>query len=60
MCFLNVFGEVKERKKDIGRDKKKETPFWLITPVITVFDALMAGRKSGSEITEFACESGDK
>ena len=50
----------KERKKNRGGERKKETLFWLITPVITVFDALLAGRKSGSEITEFACESGDK
>ena len=32
------------------RDRKKETLFWLITPVVTVFDALLAGRKSGWKV----------
>ena len=50
----------KERRKNRGGEKKKETLLWLMTPVITVFDALLAGRKSGSEITAFARESSDK
>ena len=51
---ISVFGEVikKDRKKDRGRDSKKETLFWLITctHVIRVFDALLAGRKSGRKL----------
>ena len=40
----------KDRKKDRGRDSKTETLFWLITHVITIFDALLAGRKSGRKL----------
>ena len=40
----------KDRKNDRGRDSKKETLFWLITHVIKVFDALLAGRKSGRKL----------
>ena len=37
-------------KKDRGRDSKKETLFWLITHVIRVLDALLAGRKSSRKL----------
>ena len=39
-----------EGRKDRQRDRKKETLFWFITHVIKVFDALLAGRKSGGKL----------